>query len=315
VSADDRRAEPATEQPPAPSIVRHDGPWTHRDISANGIRFHIAEAGTGPLILLLHGFAQYWWSWRHQLPALAAAGYRAVAPDLRGYGDTDRPPRGFDAVTLAADVAGLIRALGERDALVVGHGFGGITAFNAGVLQHDQVRGLVVIGAPHPMRLARIRKPLRTDRYGRLLTWSAVPIWPPRRLRASRASLVERLARTQAGKAWKATDDFADTMARMRQAMLIPGTARCACEGLRWMIRSPLRADGHRHREALERPLISPVLHIAGAADTYTPVAALAEAQEFCANGYHLEVIAGSGHFPAEEAPDRVTELIIDAAG
>src|SRR5207249_12097458 len=94
-----------------------EGPWTHRDISANGIHLHVAELGSGPLVVLLHGFPEFWWAWRHQLVDLADAGWRAVAPDLRGYGASDKPPRGYDAMTLAADVAGLIRALGERDAV------------------------------------------------------------------------------------------------------------------------------------------------------------------------------------------------------
>ena len=80
---------------------------------------HVAEAGTGPLVILLHGFPEFWWSWRHQLPALAAAGMRAVAVDLRGYGDSDKPPRGYDLWTLAGDVAGLVRALGEPTAHIV----------------------------------------------------------------------------------------------------------------------------------------------------------------------------------------------------
>ncbi len=72
--------------------VRLDGPWTHRDVAANGARFHIAEMGEGPLVLLLHGFPQFWWTWRHQLPALAEAGFRAVAMDLRGWAAaTGRP--------------------------------------------------------------------------------------------------------------------------------------------------------------------------------------------------------------------------------
>ena len=115
---------PQTEDEPVPdgSMLRDEGPWQHRDISANGIRFHIAEAGSGPLIVLMHGFGQYWRSWRYQLPGLARAGFRVVAPDLRGYGDSDKTPRGYDAFTLADDIAGLVRSLGERDAVLVGHG-------------------------------------------------------------------------------------------------------------------------------------------------------------------------------------------------
>ena len=89
---------------------------THRSVSANGIRFHLAEAGSGSLVLLLHGFGGLWTNWRHQLSGIAAAGFHVVAADLRGAGETDKPPRGYDAFTLAADVAGLVRAFGERDA-------------------------------------------------------------------------------------------------------------------------------------------------------------------------------------------------------
>src|ERR1700761_8324388 len=119
-STDLRVVRPA----PDPSTVRIPGPWSHREVNANGIRLHIAEAGSGPLVLLLHGFPEFWWSWHHQLVALADAGYHVVAPDLRGYGASDKPPRGYDAPTLSADLAGLVRALGERDAVFVGHDWG-----------------------------------------------------------------------------------------------------------------------------------------------------------------------------------------------
>ena len=83
---------------PDPSVVRFEGPWTHFDVRANGLRFHAVEASPrlpadAPLVLMLHGFGEFWWSWRHQLTLLTEAGYRAVAVDLRGYGDSDKPPR------------------------------------------------------------------------------------------------------------------------------------------------------------------------------------------------------------------------------
>jgi pimeloyl-ACP methyl ester carboxylesterase len=294
-------------------VVRDEGPWTHRDVSANGIRFHIVEAGTGPLILLLHGFGQYWRSWRYQLPALAEAGFRAVAPDLRGYGDTDKTPRGYDAFTLADDVAGLVRCLGERDAVLVGQGFGGRTAFDTAVLQRARVRGMVAIAAPHPATTTRIR-PVPTDRYRRLLLWAATPVWPERHLVARNAALLERIVRSQSGPVWKQSHDFADTIAKMRQAIRIPGAAHGAVEHLRWVARSPLRTDGHKHREALATPVSVPVLHIVGDADRFTPAAALAATREHCAGWYTRSTVRGVGSYPAEESPDLVSELIAQFA-
>jgi len=84
------------------AAVMISGPWTHRTVSANGTRFHVAEAGDGPLVLLLHGFPEFWWTWRHQLAGLPEAGFRAVAVDLRGYGGSDKPPRGYDLITAAS---------------------------------------------------------------------------------------------------------------------------------------------------------------------------------------------------------------------
>src|SRR3954449_3330093 len=135
------------------SVVMLDGPWTHRFVSANGTRFHVVEAGTGPLVLLLHGFPEFWYAWHHQLTALADAGFRAVAVDLRGYGASDKPPRGYDGYTMAGDVAGLIRALGERNATGVGAGYGGTLAWITAAFHPRLVHRLIVLSAAHPLRL------------------------------------------------------------------------------------------------------------------------------------------------------------------
>ena len=143
---------PDTEQPDATSVLLP-GPWAHRDVSANGVRLHAAEAGDGPLVLLLHGFPQFWWAWRHQLTGLAAAGLRVVAPDLRGYGASDKPPRGYDLPTPAADAAAVIRALGETDAVVVGHDWGGLVGWTMAALHPRSVRRLSSLRRAHPRRL------------------------------------------------------------------------------------------------------------------------------------------------------------------
>src|SRR5699024_3464883 len=133
-----------------------DGPWTHRTVGAAGARFHVVEAGEGPLVLFLHGFPQFWWAWRSQITALAAAGYRAVAADMRGYGASDKTPRGYDLVTLAQDASGLIRALGSRDAVVVGHGVGGLVAWTMAAYHPGVVRALAAVSSPHPLRAGRV---------------------------------------------------------------------------------------------------------------------------------------------------------------
>ena len=302
-----------TVPPPDPSTVRYPGPWQHRDVSANGIRFHVAEAGTGPLIVLLHGFGGFWWSWRDQLENLPQLGYRAVAVDLRGYGDTDKPPRGYDAFTLAGDTAGLIRALGEPSAVLVGAGIGGLTVFNTASIRPQQVRGVVAIGSAHPMSMARIKWPRQAGGYRRILSGARWPWWPERWLAANNGAGLDRIIRQGAGRAWIASADFEEAIAAMRRTILIPGVSHAALEHLRWISRSPWRSDGLRHREALLRhPVSSPVLHIGGDGDRVVPQAILREAARYCAGGYQQHIISGIGHYPAEESPERVTELIAD---
>src|SRR5271156_4445048 len=111
----------------------------HRYAHTNGIRMHYVEQGDGPLVLLCHGWPESWYSWRHQLPALAAAGYHAVAPDMRGYGRTDAPKE-IDRYTvfhLVGDMVGLIDALGAKQAVIVGHDWGSIVAWSAAQLRPD----------------------------------------------------------------------------------------------------------------------------------------------------------------------------------
>src|SRR6201995_2001070 len=143
----------------ADAVVQIGGPWAHSSVSANGTRFHAAEAGDGPLVLMLHGFPEFWWTWRHQLAVLPEAGYRAVAIDLRGYGASDKPPRGYDPPTLAADIAQAVTALGERDAMLVGSGVGGTLAFTVAALHPNVVRRMFVLAAAHPRRMWQASDP------------------------------------------------------------------------------------------------------------------------------------------------------------
>ena len=110
---------------------------THRMIETNGIRLHVAEQGEGPLVILCHGFPECWYSWRHQLPALAKAGFRAVAPDLRGYGRSDRPEdvEKYTILHDIGDIVGLVDALGARQAVIAGHDIGAAIAWQSALLR------------------------------------------------------------------------------------------------------------------------------------------------------------------------------------
>jgi pimeloyl-ACP methyl ester carboxylesterase len=119
-------------------------------IETNGIRLHTAEQGEGPLVILCHGFPECWYSWRHQLGALAKAGYHAVAPDLRGYGRSDRPEdvEKYTILHDIGDVLGLIDALGEKQAVIAGHDIGATIAWQSAVLRPDRVRGVIAMSPP-----------------------------------------------------------------------------------------------------------------------------------------------------------------------
>ncbi len=123
----------------------------HRTVRTNGISMHVAEAGSGPLVILLHGFPELWYSWRRQLPALAAAGYHAVAPDLRGYGGSDAPEpiEAYSMLNMTADVAGLLDALGEETAVVVGHDWGAPIAWHCALLYPQRVSAIAALSVPY----------------------------------------------------------------------------------------------------------------------------------------------------------------------
>jgi pimeloyl-ACP methyl ester carboxylesterase len=298
-------------RPPDPSSVQLPGPWTHREISANGIRLHVAEAGSGPLVLLLHGFPEFWWSWRNQLPALAAAGQRAVAMDLRGYGGSDKPPRGYDLWTLSGDVAGLIRALGERHADLVGHDWGGILAWCTAALHPRLVRSVTALSAPHPlaMRQALWHDPAQRSA-SRYLADFQIPWLPERSLTREGAALIEQIMRSGAGQQWCASNDFTMAAQRYREAMLIPGTAHCALEYYRWVGRSQFRFDGRRLARAVNRAARIPVLQVHGADGPYVRESTARRSVQWAGHSYRYEVLPGVGHFVQQEAPVHTTTLI-----
>jgi pimeloyl-ACP methyl ester carboxylesterase len=289
---------------PDPSSVLVDGPWAHRAVRAGGYQFHVAEAGSGPLVVLLHGFPEFWWCWRHQLTGLADDGMRAVAPDLRGYGASDKPPRGYDLPTLATDVAGLIAALGERDAVIVGHGWGGLIAWTVAAFRPDVVRRLVVIGAPHPMRLRH--SVLRSGAQLRALTHAAafqLPWRPERQLVAGGGAYVSELLHAWSGSGWPDTE----SEQRYREAIQIPGVAHCAMEYYRWAVRSLIRPDGRRYAMRMRDPVRAPTLQLQGSDDPCTLPGVARGSGAYVDATYEWREIPDVGHFPHVEVPGLVT--------
>jgi pimeloyl-ACP methyl ester carboxylesterase len=291
------------------SVIRIDGPWEHRAVSAGGTRFHVATLGDGPLVLLLHGFPEFWWSWHNQLVSLAAAGYRAAAVDLRGYGGSDKPPRGYDLVTLAGDAAGLVRALGEANAIVVGHDWGGLLAWTMAVYHPKVVQRLVPVSAPHPLRL---RQSVRADARGQ--GWAArhtlafqVPMLPERRLVRDDAAMIGRLLHRWSGPNWP--DERTERL--VRAAFQIPGVAHSALEYHRWLVRSLPRPDGMRYAHVMRGPIRIPTLHLHGSLDTCTFARSAQGSGRYVEAPYRWKLIDGAGHFPHQERPRAFdTELL-----
>ena len=291
------------------SSVLVDGPWEHRFVSANGARFHVAEVGEGPLVLLLHGFPQFWWAWRHQMTALAEAGYRAAAMDLRGYGGSDKPPRGYDTFTLAADAASVIRSLGETDAVVVGHGWGGWIAWSMPAMQPAVTRAVAALAMPHPLVLRRASftdpHQFRANRY---LGGLQRPFVPERQM-VQGPRYVERLLQQWSSpeNAWPDEEE----VRRYTEAMSIPFVAHSAAEYYRWVVRSQLRLDGRRFAARLGQPVEVPVLHVHGVDDGAVVASAATGSRATVSGPFEEHFLAGVGHFLPEEAPEQVNRLLL----
>jgi len=290
------------------------GPWEHRRVAANGARFHLVEAGSGPMVLFLHGFPEFWYAWRHQLPVVADAGFRAVAMDLRGYGGSDKTPRGYDPATLSADIAGVIRSLGESDAVVVGHGWGGYVGWATAALRGDQVRALVPVAAPHPLHLINL---LRGGR-GQLgpvrhLLSMQVPVLPERRIMSDDAAYVERLLRSRSAPDSEFPDP--DTASRYRDAMRLWPAPHCALEYHRWLFRSRLRSDGRAFAARMRTPSSQAVLQIHGGVDPTIHRGCDDSSRDHVAGPYRLEILDQVGHFPHEESADEFSKILVEWLG
>ena len=160
--------------------------WAHHRAEVNGITLHYVAAGSGPLVVLLHGFPEFWYSWRYQIPALAGAGFRVLAPDLRGYNESDKP-RGVDSYrveALVADVAALIEHAGYQRAHVVGHDWGGAIAWAFAMRYPERLERLAILNAPHPAAFLRELRTIGQLRRSWYILFFQLPGLPELMLRA-----------------------------------------------------------------------------------------------------------------------------------
>lgn len=298
------------------SVALVDGPWEHQFVSANGSRFHVAtlgpDDGDAPFVVLLHGFPQFWWAWRHQMIALADAGYRVAAIDLRGFGGSDNQPEGYDTPSLVRDVVGVIRSLGESSAVVVGHGLGASIAWSMPGLAPDATRAVAAVAGAHP-RIARSRgRSMAGPGVASMFLKFQIPWLPESRLTGS--DLVERLLRR-----WGANPEWisADDAELYRQVMTIPFSAHCSMEYYRWFARSAWRMDGRRWLAQIDDPIAVPVLQVHGEVDRCVrPDSVRADAKGspagLVSGPYRFESVAGAGHFVPEETPAELNAILLD---
>ena len=278
-------------------------------LRANGIEFAYVEVGAGPLVLLLHGFPDTAHSWNHQMAALAAAGFRAVAPWLRGYPPTEIPKGGFyDRGTLAADVREIIRGLnGEEPCLLVGQDWGASIAYQVLAAFPERVRRAVVMAIPHP---AETKKTLLQARHiHRSFHWwfFQLPDLPEAALAADGFAMIDYL-----WDYWCAPGHRDDAhLAEVKRMLAEPGALGATLGYYRAMF-DPAKADPALEdvRRAIERAITVPTLALCGAEDMRAETMA-DQARNFT-GPYRFELVPAAGHFLHREQPEAVNRLMLE---
>jgi pimeloyl-ACP methyl ester carboxylesterase len=286
--------------------ARTDGPWEHRFVAANGARFHLVEAGAGRPVVLVHGYPGFWWTWRGVIPALAEAGYRVIVVDVRGFGASDKPPLGYDLTTSVADLAGVIRSLGEERAVVIGHGLGAWTVRHLSVFAPAVVSAVGLVSMPAPGRLGPYAAPFPRAQLRHYLSGLRMPT--PRDPGGAdvRAEDVERVLRTGSGadRRWVTPD----VVARHTDALAQPFVSHATAESF-----GRLRPSVRERRQIAQRIAIASRVFVAhGSLD---PFVGLAEALRVTRDAHgplRVETIPDAGHFLPEEAPGALAGALID---
>lgn len=278
----------------------------HQRVKAGDLHFHVASCGEGDrLALCLHGFPETWFSWRHQMPHLAALGYRVWAPDLRGYGESDRPLRLEDYAIerLLEDVANLIDAAGPRETMLLAHDWGAVIAWYFAMRKLRPLSRLVILNVPHPAPMAReLRhwRQLRRSWYG---AFFQIPWLPDRILAARGARAVGQAMLRSSCDPSRFPKEVLDVY---RRAASTPG----ATTAMLHYYRALVRGGGARRQQKLGFPVIDvPTLMVWGEEDV-----ALTKETTFGTGDYvrdlTIRYLPGVSHWVQQEAPERVNALL-----
>lgn len=277
--------------------------WNHRYAVVKGLRLHYVEAGAGPLVVLLHGFPEFWYSWRQQIPALAAAGFRVIALDLRGYNESDKPAgvHHYRLELLVRDVVGIVRHAGVERAHIVGHDWGGAIAWQVAIEHPEVVDRLAILNAPHPAALEReLRGPRQWLRSWYILFFQ-LPWLPEWLWQRGDQALIERVFRQEPVR----PDAFtAEDIAHYKRAFAQPGALTAAINYYRAALRQ------RRRMTRRLRPIPAPTLLIWGERDRYLG-ARLAEGLEPWVPNLCVVRLPEASHWVQNDAPERVNDLLV----
>ena len=312
------RAPHATaETPDEPADAPIDGPWAHGTTTANDLQCHYVTAGEGDPVVFLHGFPEFWYGWRRQLPAVAEAGYRTIAPDLRGYNRTERPAgvEQYRLDVLVEDVVALVETLCDGSATIVGHDWGGLIAWEVAGRRPDVVDRLAILNAPHPELYDRELRSLDQLLRSWYILYFQLPVVPDRLLGAFDARLVRWLFENASEFENAFTPEDIDRYCR---AVSRPGAPTAAINYYRALFRATIRDE----LPLLSRPGHPPGAMQAGRIDVPTLVCwglqdvalvpELTVGLDEWVSDLRLERFPAASHWLHHELPEEISETLLD---
>ncbi|WP_421654986.1 alpha/beta fold hydrolase [Leptothermofonsia sp. ETS-13] len=279
--------------------------WQHHFIETNHIRLHCVTEGEGDLVVLLHGFPEFWYSWRFQIPVLARY-FKVVVPDLRGYNDSDKPASGYDLDTLCGDIQGLIESFGYKRAHIVGHDWGGAIAWHLGQKFPQYLNRLAILNAAPSQRLVQEMvsnlDQLRRSWYVFAFQVPGIPEW------LIQQNLKEFVKSVFQGMAVRKGVFSADNTEIYRDALAKPGVLSAALNYYRQMF-SPwhwLKEFGQ-----LPNPIMAPTLVLWGEEDALLSQNLTKDLGQWILAPYELKLIPHCGHWVQQEAPQTVNRELL----